>query len=311
MAACPSCNRPVALARPRCLYCGAPLPPEAVQEAAEGAAAVARAPVPGVGAGQPAGEAAAERSRALLILDLTTPVDTGALARGLGLPLFEAGQRLRRGGYQLQRLEATDAVEAERERLAALGLPVIIVPEAEARRSPLAVIGGGREGQGFRFRSEAGPLQVAGREIFLVVKGPITREYQAAARKRKQVTTATLEAGYRVHLHRRDDLRPVEIDPFGFEFAGGAPLTGSSLMEILGWLEGLPASQDDAFRRETPALAPATNQKTAALKAATLDSSRTSMARRDDAPMVLDNVDQFRFYSGWRAAVERRRHPRG
>ena len=28
---------------------------------------------------------------------------------------------------------------------------------------------------------------------------------------------------------------------------------------------------------------------------------------RDEGPVVLDTVEQFRFYSGWRAAVERRR----
>ncbi len=35
--------------------------------------------------------------------------------------------------------------------------------------------------------------------------------------------------------------------------------------------------------------------------------SRTSSAPKVEPPAVLDNVAQFRFYSGWRAAVERRR----
>jgi hypothetical protein len=242
-----------------------------------------------------------------LILDLRAPIVAGDLARALGLPLFEAGQRLRRGGYHLQKRDAVDQVEAERERLAAQGLRVLVVPEAGIRRAPLVVVGGGPEGEGFRFRSEEGPLEVSASDILLVVRGPITREYQAVARKRKQVATATLEDGYRIHLHRREHPRPVEIDPFSFEFAGGGPIRGSSLIEILAWLDALTGvTQDDAFRRETPALAPSADRKNPLDVAKALDTKRSSRTRRDQAPLTLDNVEQFRFYSGWRAAVERK-----
>jgi hypothetical protein len=149
-------------------------------------------------------------------------------------------------------------------------------------------------------------LDVAARDVALVVKGPITREYQAVLRKRNKVTTATLEGGYRIHLHRRGDSQPVEIDPQAFEFAGGAPITGSSLLEIVGWVDGLAgAAVDDAFRRETPALAPAAKATGRDVSAAL--GPRPTRAGRDDTPLILDNLEQFRFYSGWRAAVERRK----
>jgi hypothetical protein len=305
MALCPSCNRPVAMARPRCLYCGAALPAEAVEEAAQGAAAAvgpAGGPLsPSSTADVPPGVA-----RALLILDLTGGADPEALARALGLPLFEAGQRVLRGGYQLHKLDTTAEVEKEKDVLAAEGVRVLVVPEAEARRAPVLVIGGGHQSEGFRFRTGTGPLEVAARDVALVVKGPITREYQAVLRKRNKVATATLDAGYRIHLHRRSDPHPVEIDPLAFEFAGGAPITGSSLIEIVAWLDGLAGAViDDAFRRETPALAPAAKPTGRDVRAAL--GPRPTRPGRDDTPLVLDNLDQFRFYSGWRAAVERRK----
>src|SRR5262249_28600315 len=252
MALCPSCNRPVAMARPRCLYCGAALPAEAVEEAAQGASAAA-GPLGGPLSAPSPAEAAPAEARPLLLLDLTGGGDAEALGRALGIPLFEAGQRVLRGGYQVHKLDAVAEVEKERNVLAAEGVRVLVIPEAEARRVPMVVAGGGHEGEGFRFQTEAGPLDVAARDVALVAEGPITREYQAVLRKRNKVATATLEGGYRIHLHRKNDPQPVEIDPLAFEFAGGAPITGSSLIEIVGWVDGLEgAAIDDGFRRVTP-----------------------------------------------------------
>jgi len=200
MAACPSCNRPVAMARPSCLYCGSPLPAEAVEEAAKGAEAL-RAPAAvgeAFGRDEPATaapETGPRDNRLLLILDLTAAPAVAAVAEALGLPAFEAHQRVRRGGYQLQRLDEADRVSAEAERLAALGLEVVVVPELETRAMPVAVLGGGRDDEGLRLRAETGPLLVRAHEVFLVVRGPIAREYQAAPHKRKQVSTASLEGG--------------------------------------------------------------------------------------------------------------------
>jgi hypothetical protein len=58
-----------------------------------------------------------------------------------------------------------------------------------------------------------------------------------------------------------------------------------------------------------PALGPAGVEPRGALAAAnSLTLATTSRSgRRDQGPVVLDNVEQFRFYSAWRAAVERQR----
>ena len=62
---------------------------------------------------------------------------------------------------------------------------------------------------------------------------------------------------------------------------------------------------DDGFRRISPALAPAAPAAGAAARLE--DALRTSAAR---PPAILDNLAQFRFYSAWRGAVERRCAPR-
>src|SRR5262249_2417339 len=150
-------------------------------------------PVGGVLAASSPADAAPAVARALLILDLTGGGDAEALGRALGVPLFEAGQRVLRGGYQVHKLDAVAEVEKERDVLAAEGVRVLVVPEAEARRLPVLVAGGSHEGEGFRFQTEAGPLDVTARDVALVVKGPITREYQAVLRKRNKLATATLD----------------------------------------------------------------------------------------------------------------------
>jgi hypothetical protein len=141
-----------------------------------------------------------------------------------------------------------------------------------------------------------------------VVQGPIAREYQAADRRRR-VDTARLDEGYRVHLHPREAAgpeRPVEIDAATFEF--GPALKGSGRIELDLWVEEIRglAPCDAGFRRLPPALGPAEPEPKGAVAAA----GSLGLASRGEGkgarPLVLDNVAQFRFYSGWRAAVQRR-----
>jgi hypothetical protein len=148
---------------------------------------------------------------------------------------------------------------------------------------------------------------VADGETHLVVRGPIVREYQPLAEVgRNQIKlpgTATLEAGYRIHLHRRGDPRPVELDPAAFSFPKDP---GSSLLQLLDWVRAAAAGAtvDDGFRREPPALAPA--RPPAAGDSGSSLLVRGSRGGSGGPPLVLDNLEQFRFYSGWRAAVARR-----
>jgi hypothetical protein len=294
VASCPSCRRAVALARATCLYCGATLPPGSV-----GAVRSASAASP---QGAPEGAA-----RLLVVLDLAG-VPPEALARALDLPPYEAGLLVRRGGLRLHRVLEAAAARAEARRLGAGGLAVLLVPEAQARLRPLRAVGGERSEGVLALRTEEGSLTIRRGDLRLVVRGAITREYQPSSRRRR-VDTARLEEGYRVHLHRRQEPRAVELDAAAFEF--GFAATGSARLELDAWVEEVApgATVDDGWRRLLPALGPAGAEPRGALAAASSLGLATTGRRggRDERPVVLDNVEQFRFYSAWRGAVERQR----
>jgi hypothetical protein len=276
----------VALARPRCLYCGAPFDQALVDEVGRSAAAALAAPP------------AAGPARTLVVIDLEAATPA-ALSDGLGLGAFEARQRKKRGGYALEMILEHAEAEAESQRLAAAGLLVVLVPEAEAK-TPCWLAGAG-SWDGVLHLQGDGRREIAAGGLLLVVKGPIAREYQVPEKKRR-VETARLEPGYRFHLHLRDQPVPVEIDPFDLSFPGGPPLSGSSQIEVQTWLDALRAGapEDDAFRHVTPALGLRKDDGMRALPG-------MPPGARAGAPLaVLDNLAQFRFYSAWRAAVERR-----
>jgi hypothetical protein len=284
----------VALARATCLYCGAALPPGSVSVARPAAAAPPEAAPEGAG-------------RLLVVLDLAgVPPET--LARALDQPPYEAGLLVKRGGFHLHRVLDGAAALAEAGRLGASGLGVLLVPEAEVRVRPLRAVGG-ESGEGvLALRTEEGPVTLRRGDVRLVVRGAITRQYQPSSGRRR-VDIARLEEGYRVHLHRRHDPRAVEIDAFAFEF--GFAVTGSARLELDAWVEAVApgTAVDDGFRRLPPALGPAGPEPRGALGAAgsLRIATRSRRGGHDEGPIVLDNVEQFRFYSGWRAAVERRR----
>lgn len=290
---CPGCGRAAASSRPTCLYCGAPLP--------ERTTGALLAPAP------PAAPPAPVTDRALVVLDVRG-VDADRLAAALGLAPYEARQRAITGGYQLHRALPEREAEAEAARLSAAGLAVIVVPPEEAaeRGRPVLAHGGERAPAALALQTNEGPVVLHGPDVFLVVRGPITREYQPGTEVRR-VRTATLEGGHRLHLHRRSAPRPLEVDPLAFDF-GVEPLTSlSSLLTVLEWIAAVApeAPADDGFRRLTPALGPSGGPGGGRLSAAAvLDATRASGPR--DGPQPLDNVGQFRAYSAWRAAVELR-----
>lgn len=304
MPSCPSCRRPVAVARASCLYCGAPLPAEDVAAALSAAAQVLAQsepapPVPG--------------ARGLVILDLAD-ANPATLAAALSLPRYEAGLLARRGGLHLFRVLDTPEAEAEADRLGGRGVTALVVPEEEARVRPVRAVSGRRAQDGLSLRTEedAGPVELRPHDLLLVVTGPILRERQTRF-DRRRAEPARPEEGRRVHLHRTDDPRPIEIDPDNFET--GFSSSGSARLEIDSWIGALDrhVPRDDGFRRLPPALAPAEPEPSGPLAAASsLRAPRRAAsggAASPDEPLLLDNVAQFRFYSGWRAAVERRRTP--
>ncbi|MET0554615.1 MAG: hypothetical protein ABW221_16350 [Vicinamibacteria bacterium] len=289
---CPGCGRAAASSRATCLYCGAPLPgatPAAV-------AAPATAPPPGPVA-----------DRAVVVLDLRG-VEAERLADALGLAVYEARQRAMAGGYQMHKALPAREAESEAARLTAAGLRALVVPPAEAaeRGRPLVAHGGRREPGALALQTDEGTVTVSGTDVFLVVRGPITREYQPGTKVRR-VRTATLEGSHRLHLHRHSARRPLEIDPLAFDF-GDEPLSSlSSLLTVLEWVAAVApqAPTDDGFRRLTPALGPSVATGGGRLSAV----SALGVAGARDAPQPLDNLTQFRGYSAWRAAVEA--HGRG
>jgi hypothetical protein len=225
------------------------------------------------------------------------------LDAALALSSFEAAQRAKRGGWQLHRIVPAEEADREADRLARAGLRVLALPEDEVRAArTLAAAGGFWTGAGLTLRTEAGALAVGAGDLVLVVRGPIAREYATPAKARK-FRTATLDPGYRFHLHRREDPRPLELDPAAFDF-GLTSVTESSLLLLSSWIEraagGVPV--DDAFRREVPALAPAAPETSGIAHAL----QGPAGARKEDAAQVLDNLEQFRFYSAWRGCAARR-----
>jgi hypothetical protein len=306
--ACPQCARPVAAAQPRCVYCGGELPAEAVQAAAAARAALEAqwAREGATSTPSPATVGAPDTPtppRVLLVLEIAS-ADEGALTRALSLSAFEAAQRRRRGGPDLHRiLPAAQAVE-EAARLRAHGLEVLEIAEDEVRRAePVTITRGTAETGALALDGDEGPLRLAEADLFLIVRGIITREYQSTPEARLQRRLATLDPGYRVHLHRRGDARPVELDPAALDFGPGGAPSGAQL-QVTSWIDrlfpGVP--RDDSFRVVIPALAPAA-PVAGGNAAAAAALARPGRERR----AVLDNLAQFRFHSAWRGAARRLR----
>jgi len=289
MAVCPRCQRPLAVAQPRCVYCGAPIDPSSLP------------PPPRV-----TPEAAPPAEDRILLLIHAGGSDGETLARALGVPAFEAEQRRRRGGWHLHRIGTSAVTEPEAALLRASGLVVALVPEAQVRPAtqPRLVEGGRGGPEGIDLRTADGPQPLAPGEVILVVAGSIYREKQRADFSAKR-PSMPLDAAFRFHVHLRADPRPLEIGPDGFTFDDRHRTTTSSLLELRSWLEPL-AAIDDGFRLESPAFGVAMPIEGRADLSRAL--GRPGL-RDPKGPAVLDNLAQFRFYSGWRGALERR--PRG
>jgi hypothetical protein len=294
MALCPQCQRPVALARPQCLYCGAALSAEIVPTVM----------MPAPTAADLGRDRVEEPPRALVVFDIAA-ADVETAAQALGLGVFEAAQRLRRGGWQLYRITEPEAAEEEAARLRACGLVVHVVPEFEVRgaREPMQVVGGRFASGVFTLRTAKRERAVKADEVQLVIQGEIHREY-AADLQRDSRALRVLHPGFRFHLYAQGMSLPFELDPEGFLFDGPSSLPTSSLLELRRWIDALPAGvpRDEGFRQMPPALAPSEVPAGPAIFEAV-----AALRAGREGPVVLDNVTQFRFYSGWRAAIERRR----
>jgi hypothetical protein len=296
MPGCPACGRPVAVARASCLYCGADLP-ESLRPAP---AADTRSERPD------ATEAAVGPERSLLILDLEG-VEGDALAALTGQSFYDVSRLVRRGGLRLHRALETATADEIAARFREAGVAVYVVPEGEARRRPLCASRGERTESGLVLHTPEGRLIVPPQELLLVVSGPIARE-PAPCLERRRFDSSRLHESWCAHLHRIGDPRPLELDPRRIEL--GFTVTGSVQLELESWVDelGREVPHDESFRRETPALAPApSSDEGSAAWPFESPHPRPRQSSGNGPPPVYDNLAQFRFYSGWRAAVERRR----
>jgi len=301
VADCPHCGRPVALVRPKCLYCGKPLPAELLALAETSAAqAIQTLDERLTGAAEPVAAPGLDSpERLLIILDLRAG-DPAKLSRALGLSAFEARQRVRRGGYQLHRIAPASEARDEAARITAAGLRAVTLLEQQARIDPSVVSGGRLEPGRLAGRSATGRFEWSAADLLFVVKGPIQRQFQAEDKNLRRLKSASPSEGYRFHLHRSSDPRPLELDPDAFDFDAERGKVASSMLRITAWLESFekPPLVDDGFRFLPPALQ-ASDEADATARAL----GRST--QRKGALVVLDNLRQFRFYSAWRGALER------
>ena len=293
MASCPSCRRPVALARATCLYCGAALPPGSVSV---GGAGLRLAPG-GRGARGSGGwwfsispACPRKRSRGRSTCRPTRPGSSSSGADSTCSASSRAPRpRPRRGG---SRRRASSSFSCPRPR------------PASARCGRW----GASATRGF---SPCAPGE-----------GPVTlrRGGRAAGRAGSDHAgvPAGLEAAPRRHRAARRGLPRAPAPAPGSAGGGDRRLRLRVRLRGHGFRaararrlgRGGRARRDGRRRLPPPSTGAGSGRAGArgALGAAgSLRLATRSRRGREEGPIVLDNVEQFRFYSGWRAAVERRR----
>src|SRR6187399_2076554 len=131
---CPSCARPIAMARPNCVYCGAALSAEALEEAALAAQRILQtsslanleAVAKGSGREQP--------PRRYVVID-TRASEIEVVADACAVSAWDARQWRAASRYRLVRVSAEPADGPLESGLRAKGLRVLIVPDAAVARS--------------------------------------------------------------------------------------------------------------------------------------------------------------------------------
>jgi hypothetical protein len=250
-------------------------------------------------------DAADTPSRILVVLDFSG-ARPQAVRDALGITVMEADLLVRRAGPWVHRILPVLEAEAEAKRLRNAGLHVMGLEENVVRAAldPVMVRGGAGSEQRLVLDTSEGALNVEAADVLVVVRGPIAREYTPAPGA-KRVRTATLEPGYRFHLHRLAEGRPLEIDPSMFAFTTTDRLA-SSFLTISGWIGALGTLvEDDTFRHQTPALGPEAPKPSEL--ASVLGVARSPRRSGDEASAIVDNLRQFRWHSGVRAAFDRAR----
>ena len=278
----------------QCLYCGAPLASAAAAARAQPAPAAAETPRPraGAGAARPRGRPSPRRS-----------------PRRSRVSHYEATLLARRGGLHLVRAAEPEAAAAEAERLRARGAQPWLVPEAEVRTPPLAVPRRRTAGRRAAAAHHRGPRDArAGRRA--AGRARVDHARVPAAGERRRIATARLDGGLpgahpppRASCARWRSTRSTS--------SSASPSTGSVRLEIDAWLEAVGRRRPARRRLQAPAAGAGTprTEPGGALAAAGTLAASAHGGTGESRSVVLDNLAQFRFYSGCLAAV--RRAPRG
>ena len=304
---CPACARPIAMARANCVYCGAALSAEALEEAARAAQRILQtkslANLEAVAKGSPRDP----RSRRYVVID-TSAVEVEMIAEACGVSSWEARQWQTASRYRLIKVSAEPADGPLESGLRAKGLRVLIVPDEAVARSrdpiPIESIDPLAEPPQCTVREdpEAPPSRRTLREpdLALIVTASIRRERVKDETSRRTPVDTRLEDAWLVHLHLRGEARPWEIDPLKTAYEGAGP--ASAYMRTLELVRRLSAfaPHDDAFKNVVPALSPGADPLSSLESFASANKKKT----KEPKVVVLDNVAQFREYSAWRGAIE-------
>ncbi|MEO6401891.1 MAG: hypothetical protein ABIP62_07740 [Vicinamibacteria bacterium] len=306
---CPSCGRPIAMARPTCVYCGAKLSVELLDEAASAARRVLQSKSLAGLEKAAKGSSPDQVWRRYLILD-TKDASVASLASACRASTWEARQWQAASRYRL--LKVTRETDAPIESaLREHRLPFFALSEevVAAARSPLLLEAVDPTAAPLKvtFRTEAdGPSMtrdIRNDDIAILLSAPIRREKVKEATSRHAQPDIRLEDAWLMHLHLKNEPRPFELDPRRVAFEGGG-LTSAHMrsLELLRRL-AVDVPHDEAFKNTVPALSPGTDPL---IDLARLKTPPKSGAK-DAKLVVLDNVAQFREYSAWRGAVEKAR----
>jgi hypothetical protein len=299
------------MARPTCVYCGAALPKETLEEAAFAAQRVLKSKTlldlenAAKGAEQPVRPA-----RRYLVID-TTSASAEDLALGCSISEWETRQWQAASRYRLLRISDGSQDGHIESQLRERGVAPLVIPEdvvALARRPmtvetldlsapPLLRAHLAEEPD-----AAVVPRDLGEHDIVLMVSAIIKREKVREPLASRLQADRRLDDGYLVHLHLKGQSRPWEIDPGRTGYQGPGPT--SAYMRTLELVRRLAAaiSHDEGFKNIVPALSPGVDPLT---DLAGLRDSRSK--GKEPKTVILDNVAQFREYSAWRAAVERTR----
>ena len=295
------------MARANCVYCGAALSAEGLEEAAQAAQRIRQAKSLASLEAVTRGSERDQQPRRYVVID-TTAAAVEAIAEACGVSPWEARQWQAASRYRLVKVSTEPADGPLESGLRAKGLRVLIVPDETVVRSrnpiPLESIDPLADPAQCTVREdpEAAPLRRALREqdLALIVSAPIKRERVKDETARRTPKDTRLEDAWLVHLHIRGEARPWEIDPLRTAYEGvGFASAYMRTLELVRRLQAF-APHDDAFKNVVPALSPGADPLIG------LESFASTSKKKSKEPkvVVLDNVAQFREYSAWRGAIE-------